>query len=137
MRIIVKLIFAAVLICGLPSISLAAEHTVKRGETLTQIGKVTGFTVSRLAQMNGLTNPDRLQIDQRISYFDATDIAHAILWCEQRQRELSASDPNAIHFGYAKDDLQKGHVRYSIDEPTGTHFTSIFVYAEAWRSHHN
>lgn len=41
-------------------------HIVKRGDTMGRIAINYHTTVSRLCQLNGLKNPDKLSIGQRI-----------------------------------------------------------------------
>lgn len=41
-------------------------HTVQPGDNLYRIGLRYGFTFQELAQYNGITNPDRLEVGQQI-----------------------------------------------------------------------
>lgn len=134
MKFLPSLLAAA--LCAVATPSAAAEYAVKSGDTLTRISRETGFTVYQLALMNELPNPNRIRAGQRITYISDSDVADAIKWCEQRLRELPASDQNAVHFAYTVRDLQQRRLRYSIMEPDGTHFTSVLVFAAAWRDHY-
>jgi LysM repeat protein len=56
----------------LPSTALAAPvresvHIVQRGETLSGIAARYGTTASRLAQINGITNPNLIYVGQRLT----------------------------------------------------------------------
>ncbi len=42
------------------------HHTVKRGENLWRIGRAYGVGVEQIAVLNGIANPDRLEIGQRL-----------------------------------------------------------------------
>ena len=42
------------------------HHTVKRGENLWRIGRAYGVEVEQIAVLNGIDNPDRLEIGQRL-----------------------------------------------------------------------
>ncbi len=42
------------------------HHTVKRGENLWRIGRAYGVGVEQIAVLNGIDNPDRLEIGQRL-----------------------------------------------------------------------
>ena len=44
-----------------------SRYTVKAGDTLSSIAAAHGTTWQRLAQINGLTNPDRLTVGQRLT----------------------------------------------------------------------
>jgi len=135
MRSVLVLALAASLTCCVASASVAAEHTVKENETLTRIALQTGHSVRQLTLMNGqIKQPDRIVVGQKITYFDADDIADAISWCRMRINELPASDRNAEYFRSNMEDLSKNNVRYSINEPSGTHFSLILIYAQAWRA---
>ncbi|WP_157085271.1 LysM peptidoglycan-binding domain-containing protein, partial [Sphingomonas adhaesiva] len=49
----------------------AGVHIVKAGETLSQIAKAAGTDWQTLARINGLPDPDRLSVGQRIELPDA------------------------------------------------------------------
>jgi murein DD-endopeptidase MepM/ murein hydrolase activator NlpD len=135
MRFLLALALGTSFACGLASTSSATEHTVKKNETLTRIALHTGHSVRQLTLMNEqIKQPDRIMIGQKITYFDADDIADAISWCRMRINELPASDRNAEYFRSNMEDLSKNNVRYSINEPSGTHFSLILIYAQAWRA---
>lgn len=40
------------------------KHTVKRGDTLSEIAEKYNVTVAALAAANGITNPDRIDVGQ-------------------------------------------------------------------------
>ncbi len=42
------------------------SYTVKRGENLTQIAERYGLTVEQLAALNGINNPNNIEVGQRI-----------------------------------------------------------------------
>lgn len=42
------------------------RHTVKRGENLWRIGRAYGVEVEQIAVLNGIANPDRLEVGQRL-----------------------------------------------------------------------
>lgn len=44
----------------------SAEHVVKRGETLSKIASDYGTTVAALAKKNGIEDPDKLAVGQRL-----------------------------------------------------------------------
>jgi len=49
--------------CGGPA---GLRHRVEHGETLYRIGKAYGVSYQELAHVNGLTNPDRIEVGQEI-----------------------------------------------------------------------
>ena len=51
----------------------AAIHTVKRGETLGVIAKKYGLNASALAAHNGIANPDRVKIGQKLTIPSKTE----------------------------------------------------------------
>lgn len=50
---------------GEPS-SAAASYTVKKGDTLSSIAKANGTTVATLVSLNGLKDPDKLAVGQKL-----------------------------------------------------------------------
>ena len=48
-----------------PNIPTTA-HTIRPGETLTQIAERYGLTADELAALNGITDPNNVQVGQRI-----------------------------------------------------------------------
>ncbi|MEE2915586.1 MAG: LysM domain-containing protein, partial [Pseudomonadota bacterium] len=46
-------------------------HVVKAGETLSQVARAAGTDWQTLARINGLPDPDRLRVGQRIELPDA------------------------------------------------------------------
>ena len=42
------------------------SYTIKRGENLTQIAERYGLTVEQLAALNGINNPNNIEVGQRI-----------------------------------------------------------------------
>ena len=63
---------AAVLWLG-QALGQAATHTVKRGETLGVIAKKYGLTASALATHNGIANPNRVKVGQKLTIPAKTD----------------------------------------------------------------
>ncbi len=63
---------AALLWLG-PALGQAATHTVKRGETLGVIAKKYGLTASALAAHNGIANPNRVKVAQKLTIPAKTD----------------------------------------------------------------
>jgi len=45
----------------------AANHTIRKGETLGEIAKKYGVTASSLATHNGISNPNRVKVGQKIN----------------------------------------------------------------------
>lgn len=43
-------------------------HTVQRGETLSEIAKLHGFTLSQLMRVNGIPNPDAIYVGQALRF---------------------------------------------------------------------
>lgn len=66
----------------------ATVHVVRRGETLSHIARQYGVTANALQRYNGIANPRRLQIGQRIRIPDRTGaaVAAADEWLEIRVR---------------------------------------------------
>ena len=53
----------------IPSATAATRtYVVKKDENLTVIGKKLGVTVNQLVSLNGIVNPDRIQIGQVLKY---------------------------------------------------------------------
>ena len=50
----------------LPTAAALAIHVVKRGDTLYAIARRYGVSVSAIVQANGLTNPRRLNVSQKL-----------------------------------------------------------------------
>ena len=69
---IVVIAVAAVLWLG-QALGQAATHTVKRGETLGVIAKKYGLTASALATHNGIANPNRVKVGQKLTIPAKTD----------------------------------------------------------------
>ena len=69
---IVVIAVAAVLWLG-QAVGQAATHTVKRGETLGVIAKKYGLTASALATHNGIANPNRVKVGQKLTIPAKTD----------------------------------------------------------------
>jgi len=133
-----RLLFAVAAAVFVAGGANAAEYKVHKGDTLIQIGQHTGFTVQQLIVMNPLiTQPGQILVGQRITYFDDHDVADAIRWCKKRIGELPPSDENVSYFTYAVEDLQAGHIRYSIEEPSGTYVTDVLLFAKAWREYNS
>jgi len=63
---------AAVLWLG-QALGQAATHTVNRGETLGVIAKKYGLTASALATHNGIANPNRVKVGQKLTIPAKTD----------------------------------------------------------------
>ena len=51
----------------------AATHTIQRGETLGVIAKKYGLTASALATHNGIANPNRVKVGQKLTIPAKTD----------------------------------------------------------------
>ena len=45
-----------------------STHTVQRGETLSEIAKLHGFTLSQLMRVNGIPNPDAIYVGQELRF---------------------------------------------------------------------
>mgnify|MGYP001960906901 CR=1 FL=1 len=56
-----------------PALGQAATHTVKRGETLGVIAKKYGLTASAIATHNGIANPNRVKVGQKLTIPAKTD----------------------------------------------------------------
>ena len=69
---IVVIAGAAVLWLG-QALGQAATHTVKHGETLGVIAKKYGLTASALATHNGIANPNRVKVGQKLTIPAKTD----------------------------------------------------------------
>ena len=69
---IVVIAVAAVLWLG-QAVGQAATHTIKRGETLGVIAKKYGLTASALATHNGIANPNRVKVGQKLTIPAKTD----------------------------------------------------------------
>ena len=69
---IVVIAVAAVLWLG-QALGQAATHTVNRGETLGVIAKKYGLTASALATHNGIANPNRVKVGQKLTIPAKTD----------------------------------------------------------------
>ncbi|HJN83036.1 MAG TPA: LysM peptidoglycan-binding domain-containing protein, partial [Verrucomicrobiota bacterium] len=68
------LAIAAVAVLWLgPALGQAATHTVKRGETLGVIAKKYGLTASAIATHNGIANPNRVKVGQKLTIPAKTD----------------------------------------------------------------
>jgi LysM repeat protein len=111
--------------------SIGAIRIVRKGDTLTELSRLTGYKVSELALMSEIKNPGRIYVGQKITFVSADDRLRAKVWAEKRRLELSPSDKNYAHFGWVLDDLKKNHLRFSINEYSGTHFSSILCLAKA------
>ena len=63
-------IFVIALLAGLwlgPALGQAATHTIQRGETLGVIAKKHGLSASALAAHNGIANPNKVKIGQKLT----------------------------------------------------------------------
>jgi len=113
--------------------AMGEKYTVKLGDNLTKISKLTGYTIKQLVEMNEIKNPDHILIGQKIVFLNQEDFESARFWCEKRIKELPWGDLNYDFFVRAIEDIKNNHIRYSIDEYTGLHFSLILVFAKAWR----
>lgn len=71
------MIYVACLAVAQPS--EATEYRVRRGDTLTRLAELTGHTVSELASMNGINDPNRIEVGRVITFISREDLRRAIL----------------------------------------------------------
>ncbi len=128
-NLLVALVAVFVMLIAFPAFS--AVHVIQRGETLLGIARLTGHTVNQLMLMNNLKNPDFIMAGRKIVYISTADRLKAKLWCERRRRELPPTNRNFEFFGWVIEDLQTNHLRYSIDEPSGTYYGLVLDFAGA------
>lgn len=62
----VSWVAAIAVLLGVAACSHTVYHEVQRGETLYRIGKAYGVSVQRLAKVNRLADPSRLEVGQRL-----------------------------------------------------------------------
>jgi len=115
--------------------ALPASYVIKPGDCLYKLSPKLGFSVSELCLMNDLNTAGNKWIyaGDTLVYLTQQDINDAIYWCDKRMIELPPVDENFRHFQYTKEDLRSGKLRFSIYEPSGTHYTSVLCFAQAWR----
>jgi lysozyme len=67
-RLAMVLLILTLLLAALPTVAMAngGYHVVKRGQTLSGIAKYYGVTVSALAHANGIANPSRIYVGQKL-----------------------------------------------------------------------
>ena len=129
-----RIITTLIILVVITQTSQAAVRFVRQGDTPAELSRLTGFSEEALAAMNETQNlEDIVVLSQPITFLSVGDMADARSWCEKRMRELWPSDPNHQHFSYTLEDIEKRHFRFSIYEYSGTHYSSILVYAKAWR----
>ena len=58
---------AAALLWLDPALGQAATHTIQRGETLGVIAKKYGLSASALAAHNGIADPNRVKVGQKLT----------------------------------------------------------------------
>ena len=68
-----RILVIAVVVWLSQALGQAAIHTVKRGETLGVIAKKYGLTASALAAHNGIANPNRVKIGQKLTIPSKTE----------------------------------------------------------------
>lgn len=110
----------------------AAEYVVKKNDNLTTIAKNTNHKVRDLANLNEVGNPNLIFPGQKIFYISKKDLENAKAWAKKRRSELSLFDPNYDYFGWVIEDIKTGNLRYLINQPNGTHASSILVFSGAW-----
>jgi murein DD-endopeptidase MepM/ murein hydrolase activator NlpD len=121
----------------LAPVANAAEYVVQQGDTLVAIAEMTDQSVEQLVIMNAQHDwaMNGLPVGTELTYVSRQDLRDARRWCLQRLRELPESDQNtAIFVACAADTTHSRlHIRYALSEPSGTHYNSVFAYANAWR----
>jgi len=126
-----------------------AEYEVRKGNTLTKIAELTNHTVSELIRMNKIKNPDLIMVEQKIIFIGKEDLDAAKLWC-QRQVEsqkllriklgelgsilTKQQMENRKFFEGTIQDIDDLKIRHSLNESSGTHYSIILSFADAWRS---
>ena len=65
--VLVVLLVPALPAAAAPETQGGTVHIVQRGETLSQIGRVYGVTMTALAQANGIRNPNFIYVGQRLT----------------------------------------------------------------------
>jgi hypothetical protein len=53
-------------------------------------------------------------------------------WCEKRISELPPGDQNRAFFERSLEDIENRNIRWSIETPTGLHYSLLADFAEAW-----
>lgn len=142
MKKIARLFIVSLVVMVLASASYGAEYVVKPGDTLAKVARVTNHKLLDLIQMNCINNRDIILAGQKLTYVSEDDKLRARVWAERRRSELNPSDGNYRYFGWVLEDLQTNRLRYSINEPSGTHYSLILDFAKAqgeicrimWRS---
>jgi LysM repeat protein len=123
-----------ILIALFIGVAMGAEYTVKNGDNLTKISKLTGHTIKQLIQMNKIENPNFILIGQKITFISKEDIKDALLWCKKRTKELNPLDSNYGFFMNAIRHLDLNHISYSVDEEPGLYFDLVLCFAKAWQT---
>jgi LysM repeat protein len=67
-RLAMVLLILTLLLAALPTVAMANGnyHVVKKGQTLSGIAKYYGVTVGALAHANGIANPSRIYVGQKL-----------------------------------------------------------------------
>ena len=131
MKRIISLVVVSLVVVAFAAVSYAAEYVVKKGDNLTKVAKLTEHKIPDLIQMNLINHQDLIYAGQKLTYLSEYDKLRAKMWSERRRTELDPSDKNYEFFGWVLEDLKKNHLRYSINEPSGTHYSLILDFAKA------
>lgn len=129
------LICVLIFFFAIPS-PLAAEYTVKPGDTLWVIGNEIGFSRKQLMKMNDLKNENHIRLGQKLAYYTKDDLKYATLWCKKRIKELEKANEDYSHYETALSALEKRLVRFSLNDPfsEGVYFKSLLLYSDAWKA---
>lgn len=75
---------------------LTGTYTVKKGDTLASIAKRAGKTSQELAQANNISNPNRIQIGQRIVIPSSTEVTNKGSLAEPTKKESQPTEVKQI-----------------------------------------
>ena len=132
--VVLILCCAATFFC---SVASAAEYVVKKGDCLSMVAVKVNHSVCDLVSLSEIKDSDLIFPGQKILFVTENDLKNAKAWAEKRKKELSPSDDNYRYFERAIEDITVANVRYSINQPSGTHASFILACSNAWKNQGN
>ncbi len=108
--------------------AVAAEYVAKRGECLGVIAENTRHTVTQLALMNYIANPDFIRTGQKIVFISNENKKKARAWAEKRLQELDPASSAYKCFFQTIENLDKNKIAYVADE-SGAYYEEILIFA--------
>lgn len=92
----------------------AAQHVVVAGETLSTIAAAYGTSISNLAALNGLADPNRIYVGQTLSVSGAATSAELVSYVEEAPAQESSNTIGStfLHYTYSDETVSAANANY-------------------------